>query len=251
MTVTRWRVAVTRNEDPSGALTAALRSEQFEPLLCPVFVERAPADPLPLFAAAAGLDHYDWVVCASARAVRALVGARKAGWPAHVRAAAVGARTAAALGEAGATAVFTAPDAGAQALWTALAQVDRWTDRRVLVPNVSGGRQDLIDGLTAAGARVTTVEAYAMVPRPPADIAETWQSIAPESAVIVSPAVGTHLIQAVGASALQDLRAVVAMGATTARALAALGVHATTPSSADFSAIARHLAQLWASWSDV
>ena len=247
----RWRVAVTRDEDLSGPLSAALRSEGFDPQLCPVAFERPPADPAPLVDAVARLESFDWVICASARAVRALIGARQRAWPRGVRAAAVGARTAAALTEAGATDVFTARDAGAEALWAELTGADRWPERRVLVPNVRGGRPELVDGLTAAGAAVTVVEAYAMEPRARADIAATWQAISPESAIIASPSVGVRLAEAVGAQALQDLCAVVAMGTTTAQALRALDVLATVPASADFVAVAKHLGHLWASRDDV
>ncbi|HEX5069926.1 MAG TPA: uroporphyrinogen-III synthase [Vicinamibacterales bacterium] len=251
MTVTRWRVAVTRDEDAAGPLSAALRLEGFTPRLCPVSVERPPADPSELLAAAARLEEFDWVICASARAVRALMAARPRAWPPPVRAAAVGARTAAALAEAGAAMVFTAPEAGAEALWAALAGADHWPQRRVLVPTVSGGRRELIDGLVAAGARVTTVEAYAMVHRPAPDIAETWKAISPESAVIASPSVGVRLVEAVGTRALQDLEAIVAMGATTAQALLALDIHATVPLVTDFPSVARHLTHLWGLRGDV
>jgi len=251
MTVTRWRVAVTRDEDPSGPLSTALRGEGFDPHLCPVSIERPPADAAALLDAAARLEQFDWVICASARAVRALMASRHEAWPARVRAAAVGMRTAAALTDAGAAQVFVAREAGAEALWGALASADRWTDRRVLVPGVTGGRPELIDGLTTAGARVTAVEAYVMEPRATAAIAATWEAIAPESVIIASPSVGVRLAEAVGAAALQDLRAVVAMGTTTAQALRALDVPATVPASADFPAIARHLGRLWALQDDV
>lgn len=245
MTVTRWRVAVTRDEESSGPLSTALRDEGFVPQACPVLVEGPPTDSSGLNEAAMHLERFDWVILSSARAVRALMRARGTPWPAGVRTAAVGSRTAAALAEAGATEVFTAPDAGAEALWAALAAADNWAGRDVLLPIVKGGRHELIDGLAAAGAHATMIEAYAMVPRPHADIASSWRAIAPESVVIASPSVGTRLIESVGAAALQNLCAVVAMGTTTARALEELGVRASVPPTADFPAIAGHLARLW------
>ncbi len=246
MTVTSWRVAVTRDEDSSGPLSEALRIEGFVSELCPVFVERPVADRSRLIDAAGQLESFDWAIFASVRAVRALVQARQAPWPAQLRTAAVGARTAAALTEAGAREVIVAPEAGAEPLWKALINADDWRQRRVLVPQVKGGRTELVDGLHAAGAQVTAIEAYAMEPRPLSDIAAAWRSIAPDSAVIASPSVGTRLVEAIGIESLQELASLVAMGQTTAHALAALGVTATVPDSAGFPAVASHLRQRWA-----
>jgi uroporphyrinogen-III synthase len=218
-----------------------LRAEGFDPQLCTVAIERPPVDPAPLRTAAADLDQFDWVICASARAVRALANARRAPWPVHVRAAAVGSSTAAALSEAGAIQPFMTSEAGADALWTALEGEDRWEGRRVLVPNVRGGRQGVIDGLVSAGAHLTIVEAYVMEPRPIADIARAWHAIDPDSAVIASPSVAARLAEAVGVAALQNLRAIVAMGRTTTSALGALNVPSTVPVTTDFASIARHL----------
>jgi uroporphyrinogen III methyltransferase/synthase len=241
------RVAVTRDEGASGPLSVALRTEGFDARLCPVLVERPPADRSPLLDAAARLDEFDWIICASARSVRALVAARQRPWPTDVRTAAVGTSTAAALSDAGAVRPFVASESGAEALWAALANQDCWTGRRVLIPNVRGGRQVLIEGLTAAGATLTIVEAYVMEPRPVGDIAATWQEIAPDCAVVVSPSVATRLTEAVGTAALHALDTIVAMGATTAAALGALGVPCTVPPASDFPAIARHLAAIRAS----
>jgi len=247
MTPTRWRVAVTRDEGESGPLSAALRAEGFDARLCPVFDERPPTNLSPLLNAAAHLDEFDWVICASARAVRAIVETRQRPWPSAVRTAAVGGGTATALADAGAVRPFVAGDAGARALWAALATEDRWMGRRVLIPTVKGGREELIDGLRAAGAAVTVVEAYAMEPRAIGEIAATWQAIEPRGAIVVSPSVASRLTEAVGTAALQTLDTVVAMGATTAASLGTLGVRCTMPPAADFPSIARHLAAIRAS----
>jgi uroporphyrinogen-III synthase len=237
-----WRVAVTRDEGPGGPLSEALRREGFDPRLCTVSIETRPADPAPLQQAVAQLDRFDWVICASQRAVHAVAERWGRAWPATVRTAAVGHATAAALIAAGAVDPVVGEDAGAESLWAALQPCDTWPGRRVLVPNVSGGRRVLIDGLQAARADVTVVEAYAMMPRPAPDIAAAWAAIAPDAVVIVSPSTATILAAAVGAPALREVRAAVAMGATTASALAGLGVPASVPPSSDFESLARHLA---------
>ena len=74
-----WRVAVTRDEDHHGPLSAALQHEGFEPVWC-VVMEQLPSEhPAALEIAAASLDTFDWVVCSSVRAVAALATAQKDG----------------------------------------------------------------------------------------------------------------------------------------------------------------------------
>jgi len=239
-----WRVAVTRDEDEGGALTSALVAEGFEPVRCIVMQESPPDEPAVLAAAAAHLEAYDWIICSSVRAVTALAGARSTAWPRGVRTAAVGARTAEALLLAGADpAPLVGPSAGAEALWAALSVSD-WTGSRVLVPTVAGGRRTLIDGLRQAGAVVTEVEAYRMTARPAAQIHADWTSAAPDAAVVSSPSTASGLIAGVGTVALAALSAIVAIGPTTAAALADAGVPCQQAARADFLPAARTLARL-------
>jgi uroporphyrinogen-III synthase len=240
-----WRVAVTRDEAADGPLSRALAGAAFVPCPCPILIEAPPADPEALAQAAATLDRYDWIVCASVRSVRARAHARTRPWPAGVRTAAVGAQTARALQDAGAIPPPIAGDGdGADALWTRLRDADRWPGRRVLVPTTTGGRRLLAEALAAAGAQVDEVESYRMEVRPAAAIASDWRAAAPDAAVIASPRVATGLMEAVGAGALRDLRAIVAIGDTTAAALTAATVPAAVAGTADFSAAARTLASL-------
>ncbi|MDP3720671.1 MAG: uroporphyrinogen-III synthase [Acidobacteriota bacterium] len=239
-----WRVAVTRDEDDQGPLSSALRDEGFYPLRCVVMEEAPSSEPAALEAAAANLDTFDWLICSSARTVSALTGARTTAWPRAVRTAAVGARTAEALVSAGADpAPLVGASEGAEALWTALSTIE-WTHRRVLVPTVPGGRRMLIDGLRQAGAVVTEVEAYRMIPRPAAQIRLDWVAAAPDAAVISSPSTASALIAGVGIDALATLSAIVAIGPTTAAALAAAGVPCQQAARADFREAARTLARL-------
>jgi len=237
-----WRVAVTRDEGRDGPLTQALKAEQFVPVACPVLVEVPPADADAVVDAAARLDDYAWIVCASARAVRALAAARGRSWPRAVRTAAVGAGTAAALRRHGAAPPLVADGDGAEALWTALRTADAWPGRRVLVATTPGGRRTLIEALTTAGADIDTVEAYRMEARPAVAIATDWAAAAPEAAIVASPRVAEALVAAVGATALTGLRGVVAIGETTARALTNAGVAHVVADQADFRATARALA---------
>ena len=240
-----WRVAVTRDEAADGPLSRALAAAAFAPCSCPILIEAPPADPEALGHAATTLDRYDWIVCASLRSVRALAHARTRPWPAGVRTAAVGAQTARALQDAGATPPPLAGDGdGADALWTRLRDADTWPGRRVLVATTPGGRRGLAEALSAAGAQVDEVETYRMEVRPAAAIVSDWRAAAPDAAVIASPRVATVLVEAVGAGALRDLRAIVAIGHTTAAALTAATVAAAIADAADFTAAARTLASL-------
>ena len=114
------RVCVTRDEEADGPLSTALRARSFEPVACPVLVEAEPEDPDPLLRAARLMGEYDWIVCASARSVRALGRARRAPWPVAVRTAAVGEATARALFEVGAMDPIRPAGDGADPLWEAL-----------------------------------------------------------------------------------------------------------------------------------
>jgi uroporphyrinogen-III synthase len=214
----------------------------FEPVLCPVVAERPPRDLDALSTAAARLEDYDWVVCASVRAVTALMAARATAFPRGVRTAAVGASTAEALVAAGADpAPLVADEAGADSLWRLLESLDAWRGRRVLVPAAPGGRRVLIDGLRSAGAHVDEVEAYRTLPCAPGEIAAAWEALSPDAVVLASPSAAQALAAAVGPASLNRLRAVVAIGPTTAAALASHGIRSSMPARADFAEIARHL----------
>ena len=237
-----WRVAVTRDEDRDGQLASALIAEGLTPCPCPVLVEAPPDNPAALVAAARDLEHYDWVVVASARAVTAISRARGGPWPAHLRTAAVGEATSRALVAAGVSEPPVAGEGdGAEALWATLTELMPWTGVHVLVPSTPGGRTDLTERLRAAGAHVNAVDAYRMVPRPAAAIVEDWTRAAPDAVVVTSPRVAETLYDAISGDRVRAVT-VVAIGATTAAALERLGVPATRPARAAFTDVARLLA---------
>jgi uroporphyrinogen-III synthase len=238
-----WRVCSTRDEPDGGPLAEALRAHGFIAVAVPVLVEAPPEDRGPLDTAAARLDEYDWLVCASVRSVRALKQARRSPWPRGLRTAAVGGATAQALLDAGADPQpLVADEGGADALWPVLREADHWPGRRVLLPTTPGGRRVLIDRLREADARVDEVEAYRMCRRSFDDLAGAWHEAAPNAAVLASPAAAETLIEAVGTPALNDLRAVVAIGPTTADTLARHGVRCLVAAQTDFAEVARTLA---------
>lgn len=240
-------MAVVREEEGNGPLAEALRRRGLVPAACPVLVEGLPTDPRLLAGAAARLLEYDWVICASARAVDALGRVIRGPWPEGTRVAAVGPATASALVRLGvAQAPFVASHAGAEGLWDALRSHQAWPGQRVLVLTTPGGRTALADGLRDAGARVEEVEAYRMEPRPAAEIRDAWAAAAPDALAIGSPRAVTTLVNAVGVDAVARLSALAAIGQTTGRALVELGLIAHVAPDASFESVADTLARLHA-----
>ena len=248
-----WRVAVT-HDDIDRSVHAALERAGFVAVSCPVMNEAAAPDPSRLASLARELQRFDMVICSSARSVRALVAARKSAraaateeegrWPRGPRVAAVGSVTAAALIEAGAVDPIVADTFTAKALWEKLQALGSWRGVDVLVATVEGGRRDLIDGLAAAGARVTELEAYRMVPRSAADIRGDWTAARPDVLILGSAATAHVLIDAIGLDAVRALRTVVPIGPTTAAALAEHGIAADPPGQATFPAVISKLVAL-------
>jgi uroporphyrinogen-III synthase len=115
-----------------------------------------------LTAALEGLAQFDWLVVTSANGA-AKVGTAAAGHP-HVRLAAVGAATAAALESLAHRPVDLVP---AQANSDGLVAAFTGPPSRVLVAQADRAGDRLADGLRAAGHDVVTVEAYAVVLSPP------------------------------------------------------------------------------------
>ena len=238
-----WRVAVT-HDDTDRSVYAALERAAFVAVSCPVMIEAAAPDQLRLDKAARQLHSYDMVICSSVRSVRALVAARGSKWPSGPRVAAVGSVTATALVEAGAVDPLVAETFTAKALWEKLQTLGSWRGMDVLVATVEGGRRDLIDGLTAAGANVTEVEAYRMLPRTAREIRTEWKTGHPDALILGSAATAHALIDAIGVPAILALRAVVPIGPTTAAALAEHGIAAEPPSQATFPAVIAKLAAM-------
>lgn len=233
---------MTRDEALDGPLASSLRAHGLEPVPCVVLTEAPPVDPEPLVAAARHLERFAWVLVSSVRGVTAVSRARGRSWPAALQTGAVGEATARALAEAGVTGPVLLGDGdGAEPLWRTLSELRAWRDVPVLVVSTPGGRATLADGLRAAGANVTVVDAYRMEPRPAADIGRDWTAGAADAVVLASPRVAQTLADAVGIEALARCR-IVAIGATTAQAVEALGLAHQTATRASFEAIAALLA---------
>jgi uroporphyrinogen-III synthase len=159
------RVVVTRAEAQSARLLEALRAEGAVPIAAPAIRVLPPDDPGPLQAAVADLAQFDWLVCTSTNAVRAVAAALSdahgaAAWPESLRAAAVGPTTAHALRSEGIAVAFTPSAAVAEAMARELPIV---AGARVLWPHGDLADGSLGEALSARGAVVTAPVAYRTV----------------------------------------------------------------------------------------
>lgn len=134
--------------------------------------------------------------------------------------------------------------AGAQALWLELSKQGVWSGRRVLIPTVPQGRQDLIQSLRAARAKVDVVETYCMRPMDCGVVEDCFARAKADAAVFASPSAALAVFAAVGIEALADLRTIVAIGATTAGTLKSLGLDAVVPTRTGFRHVARCLSEV-------
>jgi uroporphyrinogen III methyltransferase / synthase len=219
-------VVVTRDEPRDGPLSSRLRALGLEVLSWPVVSVAPPSDTEPLETALSRAARFDWMVFASRHAV-AFVTARLPSQPQGLRIAAVGASTAAALHERGWRAEVVPERASASALVDALAPVLE-RGARVLFPASSRALPTLAEGLRKVGAQVHQVEAY----RTEAGMlnVERCRSIIDHGGVsavtFTSPSCVDELDRALGRDHFERLLGhtrAVALGATTARALAERG----------------------------
>lgn len=219
-------VVVTRDEPSDGPLSRELRALGLTVLGWPVLSIGPATDAVPLEQALRRLNRFDWVVFASQHAVSEVV-ARVPVPPAYLNIAAVGLRTAQALQAAGWTVSSVPEDQSAEGLVAVLVPQLK-PGASVLFPAGSRALQTLRAGLTAAGAEVTQVEAYA-TQAAPLDLkaCHDWVERGAIGAVtFTSPSAVTELDQALGATDFDRLlegASAITLGSTTGKALAARG----------------------------
>ncbi len=173
------------------------------------FTRRAPLPVTEL--AAVFAEGWDWLVVTSGRTVDALqaVGLDHCGPHAHVRVAAVGPATAAALTAAGITPDLVADPGGGAALVAAFPD----GPGRVLIPGAADHSSEPSAGLTAKGWEVRNVAVYQTVALPlPDDVVERWHSGAFAAFVVTAGSV----VRAAVASAGLPGPTVVALGPSSA-----------------------------------
>ncbi|MDE3009952.1 MAG: uroporphyrinogen-III synthase [Pseudomonadota bacterium] len=203
------RLVVARPAPQAEGLRALLTSAGADVMVFPGMT----IEPCPLSAATlaclADLEHTDWAVFVSANAVEhgLRVIAEQGGWPAGLRAAAVGGATAHALEQAGLAPVLrplAREDSEGLLANPAWGSLD---GARVTIFRGIGGREVLADGLRRAGAEVCHAEVYRRT-LPVADPAPLRAALAARSiAVIVAMSGETirNLFELCGPASRADL----------------------------------------------
>lgn len=229
-------VVVTECEGPGARLAARLEAADVRVWRFPVVAHEAVADDGPLEAALERLAEYAWVVFTSVRAVRIVCDRdawKRYRWAGQGRPwiAAVGPMTAGALRALGWRVRLTPERPGAAGLAQALTEAEGGTlgGTLVLWPRSDIARDELRDGLTAAGAGVVDPVAYRTVAVRPPDADTCARALAAgevDAVTFLSPSSAVNFAAALGESTLANLpgRTVVAsVGPTTSAALAELG----------------------------
>ena len=233
-------VVVTRAEAHDGPLSSHLRGLGLNVLLWPA-VSVAPASGDSLERMLARIEDFDWIVFASRQAVTAVMRSVSS-LPESVRVAAIGRATAQVLRGRGFRVDLMPNEANAAALVDAFAAVG-CAGARILYPASSRALPTIAQGLTQLGAEVQQVEAY-RTEAAPLDVNDcrAWIDRKVIGAVtFASPSAVIELERALGPphfSRLLTQAAVVAMGPTTARALAERGRTAVLAESATLSGLA-------------
>ena len=236
-------VVVTRAEERDGPLSTELKNLGL-PVLVWAAVRVLPADTTQLDEALRRAGSFDWIVFTSRHGVAAVT-TRLPAAPAGVRTAAVGRATAAVLQQHGWPVDLIPSEPNAAGLVAAFATAGSARGLRVLYPASSRALPTLAAGLTQLGAEVTTVEAYRTVSGTALDVEDCRSYIARDgvgAVTFASPSAVAELESALGKEALGRLLSrvpAVAIGPTTARALAERGYTPTLAESATLRGLAR------------
>jgi uroporphyrinogen III methyltransferase/synthase len=237
------RVLITRQASQAGEWRRALEAAGALPVLIPMIRTAPVRDEAALARVFGALASYDWLVAASANALRELAAAaRERGAELaklRARVACVGEASAAAARELGLT---PAPASGgdAERLLAWLRASHEWRGRRVLLPRAALASEALPAGLRAAGAHVDELALYRTEPAPFDRAALVAQLAAREldALAFASPSAVRHFAAGAGADGIAAAHApaIVAIGPITADALRSVGlapnVVAETPSAA-------------------
>lgn len=224
------RVLVTRPRPRAAELCALLEAEGAEVTVTPLLEIMAPEDDRALRAAAQSVSRYAWVVFASPSAVEAFAEAtRAAGTLAllrHSKIAVVGPKTAQAARQLSLPIAREAEKSTGLGLFDAIRHLIGPTDL-VLLPAAEEGRLELKEALEADGIQVVRVAAYRTQKKALDRLALADLELNPPRLVLfASPRTVEAFLESagdVGRRALSQA-AVIAIGPTTANALAAGGI---------------------------
>jgi uroporphyrinogen-III synthase len=220
-------VAVTRQEEPTGALTTFLQALGARVVPWGSIAFAPPEDPAPFLDALVRLESYHWICFSSPRAVESVV-RRAAAPPPGVRMAAVGPSTATALASAGWPVDRLPAHATGEGLVEAFRLAGDAAGARVFFPASAIARETIPAGLRALGAVVERITAYRTVALPLDREACRRQVEGGEVQVVTftSPSAMEGLRAGLGEDLFRSLAGSVpaaAMGPTTAASLEGMG----------------------------
>lgn len=236
-------VVVTRAEAGDGPLSTELKSLGL-PVLVWAAVRVLPADTVRLDEALSRARSFDWIVFTSRHGVAAVT-ARLSAPPSGVRTGAVGRATASVLKQHGWPVDLLPREPSAAGLVAAFAASGAARGARILYPASSRALPTLAAGLTQLGAEVMTVEAYRTVSGSALNVEDCRSWIAREGVGAVTFASPSAVIELETALGKEDFARLlgqapaVAIGPTTARALAERGYTPTLAESATLRGLAR------------
>jgi len=226
------RVLVTRAREDAGRLTALVAAQGGEAVEFPAIAVEPVSDYQALDQAVRQLGSYQWVVFTSANGVRffwerlwAL--GRDARALAGVKVAAIGPRTAEALGRLGLRVDLVPQEFRAEAVLAALLKRTA-PGERVLCPRAQGAREVLVRGLAESGRHVDEVATYRTVAGKgdPGELRERLGRGEIDAVTFTSSSTVHSLVRTLGEEAQRLLAGTVlaAIGPVTARTLADYGL---------------------------
>lgn len=220
------RVLVTRARRQAGQLSAELAKLGADVIEIPAIEILPPESYAALDAALRDLHEFEWLIVTSANAVRAIAG-RCAAMEipvanfSHLQIAAIGSKTARALGEAGLFVSVVPTEYVAESLLETLG--GRADGARVLIARAAAARDVIPETLVRRGARVDVVDAYrTVVPdESAAQMAEVFAGTPPDAATFASSSAVANFFLLLDAAGLgrPDAMLAVSIGPITSQTL--------------------------------
>jgi uroporphyrinogen III methyltransferase/synthase len=190
------RVLITRPKAQANGMAEGLRAAGYEPVFFPVIQIEAIQNNPELDEALQHLERYSWVVFTSANAVSIVfqnphAGEAKRSMTGDVRVAAIGPKTARALGDRGVKPDFVPDEYVAEAILPGLGDLH---GKRVLLPRADIARKALPEAIAAAGGSPHEVAVYRTVAAQPALEAVTALRAGVDVISLTSPSTVEHFI---------------------------------------------------------
>jgi uroporphyrinogen III methyltransferase/synthase len=196
------KVLITRPRSQADSFAAALADIGFEPIFFPVIEIRAFEENVALDRAIAKLDCYDWVVFTSVNGVDAFFDRQLSPLTDHVKVAAIGPKTAAALEARGVSLDFVPEEYIAEAILPGLGDLrGRW----ILLPRAEIARKALPDAIVKAGGVAHEIAVYQTVPVAPDVEGLTGLKSGVDAVTFTSPSTVTNFVEIVRRAGLNPL----------------------------------------------